>query len=315
MLNNLVVWNRIGKEGTQHAYFPGRGVHTAWVDVFERIESPYIYEFDLKGFFDSVSLEYITKLLTKVFNLPRKEAAFFRKLNRSIVRLCAVDKIDEPDRALKYTANLQPNPNLKRAPVGLDPNWDGVIPPELDLSGRNRRPAVLEVDGFELVGASKPGLGWKENGVPQGAATSCSLSTIALDSVTSPDELSRSLGGASGLSVVMYADDGIIFAQNEEDVNRALSLFNPTGVSVNESKSQWVKKGGAWLTDLKFLGITYSGLNETIKASTRKGATLEFGIKDQFLAFLLERRENILLGGSASHLNGLKSYRGVSVKS
>lgn len=29
MLNNLVVWSRIGKEGSQHAYFPGRGVHTA----------------------------------------------------------------------------------------------------------------------------------------------------------------------------------------------------------------------------------------------------------------------------------------------
>jgi hypothetical protein len=118
MLNNLVVWNRTGKEGTQHAYFPGRGVHTAWRDVFERIESPYIYEFDLKGFFDSVSLEYITKLLTKRFNLPRKESAFFRKLNRSIVKLCEVDRIDEPDRALKYTADLQPNPNLPRAPVG-----------------------------------------------------------------------------------------------------------------------------------------------------------------------------------------------------
>lgn len=29
MLNNLVVWHRTGREGTQHAYFPGRGVHTA----------------------------------------------------------------------------------------------------------------------------------------------------------------------------------------------------------------------------------------------------------------------------------------------
>jgi hypothetical protein len=74
--------------------------------------------------------------------------------------------------------------------------------------------------------------------VPQGAATSCSLSTIALDSITSPGELSRSLGAESGLSVVMYADDGVIFAQNEKEVNRALSLFKPTGVSVNESKSQ-----------------------------------------------------------------------------
>jgi len=38
-------------------------------------------------------------------------------------------------------------------------SWDGVIPPELDFPGRNKRPAVLEEDGFELVGVSKPGLG------------------------------------------------------------------------------------------------------------------------------------------------------------
>jgi hypothetical protein len=310
MLNNLVVWNRTGKEGTQHAYFPGRGVHTAWQDVFERIESPYIYEFDLKGFFDNVNLEWITAVLTKNYSMPGRHAAFFRKLNRSIVKLCAEDKVMEPDRSLIYTADLAPNPNARPQAISSGPF-------KIMDSSRLLAGVFYGLDSFGLAvsGFIRTSLGWKENGVPQGAATSCSLSTIALDSITSPDVLSRSFDGESCPKVVMYADDGIIFAQNEEDVNRVLSLFKPSGVSVNESKSQWVKKEGAWLTDLKFLGITYSGLNETIKASTRKGATLEFGLKDQFLAFLLEKRENILLGGSASHLNGLKSYRGVSVKS
>jgi hypothetical protein len=66
---------------------------------------------------------------------------------------------------------------------------------------------------------------------------------------------------------------------------------------------------------LKFCGIKYSGKDETIKASTREGATLEFGLKDQFLAYLLNKRENILLEGSAGHLNSLQSYKGISVKS
>jgi len=66
---------------------------------------------------------------------------------------------------------------------------------------------------------------------------------------------------------------------------------------------------------MKFCGITYSGIKETIFASTRKGATLEFGLKEQFLAYLLEKRENIILEGSASYLNNLESYRGISIKS
>jgi len=218
----------------------------------------------------------------------------------------------EPDRSLVYTADLAPNPNTRPQAISSGPF-------KIMDSARLLAGVFYGLDSFGLAvaGYIRTSLGWKENGVPQGAATSCSLSTAALDYITSPDRLLNALNlpDSSGLSVVMYADDGLIFAQCEEDVNRVLSLFKPTGVSINESKSQWVKKGGAWLTDLKFLGITYSGLNETIKASTRKGATLEFGLKDQFLAFLLEKRENILLDGSASHLNGLKSYRGASVKS
>ena len=72
---------------------------------------------------------------------------------------------------------------------------------------------------------------------------------------------------------------------------------------------------------MKFCGITYSGLTKTIRASTRAGATLEFTIKDQFLAFLLEARESILnkraikYGGSTAHLNTRESIGDVSVKS
>lgn len=63
MLNNLTVWLRTGKEGQQHAYFPGRGVSTAWEEVFKRIDSPNIYEFDLTGFFDNVDLNWIYQWL------------------------------------------------------------------------------------------------------------------------------------------------------------------------------------------------------------------------------------------------------------
>jgi hypothetical protein len=40
---------------TQHAYMPGRGTLTAFEEVMLNVRpSKYIYEFDLRGFFDNV---------------------------------------------------------------------------------------------------------------------------------------------------------------------------------------------------------------------------------------------------------------------
>jgi len=98
MLNNLIVWTRIGREGCQHAYIPGRGVSTAWSEVFSKLDSANIFEFDLKGFFDNVDLSYVNSVLFKRYNYPRNTVDFFRKLNRSIVKLCDKDRLPEPDR-------------------------------------------------------------------------------------------------------------------------------------------------------------------------------------------------------------------------
>lgn len=50
----------MGREGSQHAYLPGRGVHTAWREVLENEKKySHIYEFDLKGFFDNVDISVI----------------------------------------------------------------------------------------------------------------------------------------------------------------------------------------------------------------------------------------------------------------
>ena len=51
----------------QHGFRPGRGTGTAWRIILDRVvNSRDIMEFDLKGFFDNVNLEYInTKMKEK----------------------------------------------------------------------------------------------------------------------------------------------------------------------------------------------------------------------------------------------------------
>ena len=74
MINNLVVWMRREREGRQHAYFPRRGVQTAWAEVFSEKDAPFIYEFDLKGFFDNVDLKFIEKTCIDHFQMPVEQA-------------------------------------------------------------------------------------------------------------------------------------------------------------------------------------------------------------------------------------------------
>lgn len=72
--------------------------------------------------------------------------------------------------------------------------------------------------------------------MPQGAATSCSLSTIAIHEVTDAGNINKVLGREFS-GIVMYADDGVIFLERAEDLPRVLNLFVKSGVSLNEEKS------------------------------------------------------------------------------
>jgi hypothetical protein len=263
MLSNLVVFSR-GDHGGQHAYVPGRGVHTAWRDILMRVDTvPNIYECDLTSFFDKVNLEWLRRVSVRDFRWPADVATWFQRLNRSIPVLTPVDKIPEADR--KWVMG-NPNKSTERE------HWEGIWAEKFQSSYH---------------------LKWKREGVPQGAATSCSLSTMAISPVTMME------------SVVMYADDGMAFLKSELDLREILIGFYDAGVELNELKSGWVKRNGVWLGKLKFCGFEYDGETGEIRACTRAGSTLRFTMREAFLAYLLKSRDDLLYGGSAASLNAV----------
>ena len=87
--------------------------------MFTHIDAPFIYEFDLKGFFDNVDLDFINKTLRGSLGMPEETCRFFRDLNRSIVKLTSEDLVPEPDRLIGFGANLAPNPNDRGCPSPL----------------------------------------------------------------------------------------------------------------------------------------------------------------------------------------------------
>lgn len=50
----------------QFAYIPGRGVSDAWEAIRRYLPWPFVYEFDLKGAFPSVSVPYLAKILREL---------------------------------------------------------------------------------------------------------------------------------------------------------------------------------------------------------------------------------------------------------
>jgi len=55
MINQLIVFRYDDYIGSnQHGFRPGRGTMTAWKAILERISSRDIYEYDYRGFFDSI---------------------------------------------------------------------------------------------------------------------------------------------------------------------------------------------------------------------------------------------------------------------
>lgn len=83
-------------------------------------------------------------------------------------------------------------------------------------------------------------------------------------------------------SVVRYADDFIAYGNlgGGEECLRLSSAEERLGLSYNEEKCGFIKKGGRWLKPLKFLGLTYNGATDKLYASTRAGASLEFDKQD-----------------------------------
>ena len=62
MLSNFLnIWLRKYTLPSQHDFIPGRGTLTAWKEILEKvIKAKYIYECDLKQFFPSINVNYIT---------------------------------------------------------------------------------------------------------------------------------------------------------------------------------------------------------------------------------------------------------------
>lgn len=84
LLNQLlVIYLQDYYPRNQHGFWPTRSTVTAWKTVFkEALEAPDIMEYDLKSFFDTVQIQYVSEIL-RSYKVPEEMVYHLENLGRS----------------------------------------------------------------------------------------------------------------------------------------------------------------------------------------------------------------------------------------
>jgi len=101
MLNYIISFIRVDNPSTleQHGYITQKNILTAWKSILSYVDKfSYVYEFDLKGFFDNVPLRTIYEILSEDYGCPPDINNLILKLCLSRPILTNNDIIPEPSR-------------------------------------------------------------------------------------------------------------------------------------------------------------------------------------------------------------------------
>jgi len=290
--------NNKGRAPWQHGGFSKRGPNTFFDQLIGEgfYRRNYIYEFDLKGYFNNITHKSILNALkaTKIPDILKKHCQEILKA-RPTEYSCkfpkekyitdrnnfgkAKDQIyarqhrwdllkDETmsDLELHNAINYPPAPKIKSIEI------------EIEYSDGTKEIKILtSPEATDELGETHPGQAhdWihglrnYEVGTPQGVSWS-----PLLTSVTS----SYYFGNEHNKNLMMYMDDGIIAADTEEELNEAIESFKFgakfMGVEIAPKKSGMVKYAGTWLKDLKIIGFRIDRFLDWVFSSTRSGTEI-----------------------------------------
>lgn len=183
-----------------HAYMPGKGTITALAQLVKEVTNyKYIYEFDIKGFFNNVQISEVKRLL-KERGMPN---SMLSKLEKILISIPLNLDTNAKSAYDKYLVNSRTFMEIMGFPYehkgAIPENWDQAADQYKRGSG-NFIASMLDLD------KTLPDLG-----LPQGAAPSTILSLTTL--IEWHKELQ-----VKGVNLLMYADDGILYSDEKFDI-------------------------------------------------------------------------------------------------
>jgi len=271
-MHNNMLYEMVGHEikPSQHAYVPGKGLLTAWKDLISKfLNHKYVYETDLKGFFDNIERGSIFKIFERN-NMPAPLYHWYYNICLNQPKLTLDDKLDE-SMIRDKEAILNSKNNIDFSDSNIVYNLLTKFMNESGSTPEMIRQWMIEDDCadveewmqlqwslFDSFGVSNFGDLFK--GVPQGMPFSPLMSILPLHDLYLNQQ-----------EYVNYADDQVFFG-NEPFIIKD----NPSeGIIHNEEKCGWVKYDGEFTKKgLKFLGMLLEE-GEKLSSQTRSGKSVE----------------------------------------
>jgi len=283
----------------QHGGRSGVGVLSCYKQLIPRLKnSNYIYEFDIKGFFDNISHESIIKRFKETLGVETAEwIQNVLSTKPSGYTLPPEPSTSEAGRAYNFRDEWEHViPNFGKdywfrvvqvtSQTVNSANWGTIVENTRKLMPFVSNPTSLngkiyyyeaqEQMPHATFGQARDnvrGLALKNKGVPQGLGTSPFISTFLTD--TYLYEL-----GTDRKALIMYMDDGILFASSKTEmegyIKRLKELLKMIGLELAEEKSKYAKIEGKWQDSLRFLGLRYLPESDTFMSDTRSGTKVQF---------------------------------------
>lgn len=275
---------------SQHAYTPIKGTMSAWREVITKIQKyKNVYETDLKGFFNEVSVWKVLDVINKAKCVYSK---WIYNLCQAIPKFPKIKKLDES----KFNDFLTPG----HVPRGMQIDYNDLTSSTIHLG------EVLDIKRVDqkrllAAGITKTEQHLKDlnkglipGGFPQGMPMSPFLSILALDNYLSQKDSTS------------YADDPLFYSNESFQV-----IDEPeNGIINSPEKSKWVIQNGIWDPQgLKFLGFRLLP-NWEWKSETRNGVKAEV---NQFIKSIYTN-EGIKLLRNVSNEQDLVNYSDLIVE-
>lgn len=267
-LLSIWMWDR--RPQWQHGFKPWHGCGTAWADIDDKaLGAKFIYEFDLKKFFDSVRVDKIIQSL--------------------VINQVPYHITDWIVRSTKYVIASEERKGYNLADMSLE-SLSRILGHKMNEISLHRSTPMFNDLGtmygvyidprlqdfiMESLSASRHSPLFR--GVPQGCNMSPTIAAMTLES--------HIVDNFNNASLIMYADDGIIYGDDINEVKGLIDYFKEmaemVGTEIHEKKSGWVKKDDVWIKPLKFLGLVYDPkIPGTLTGCTRNGSNYRIQLNE-----------------------------------
>jgi hypothetical protein len=251
---------------SQHGCMPNRGTLTAWKEfMIKKIyKKKYIYEIDLKKFFDGIHINSIEEKLLSL-KVPKRVTYYLMNLAHCLPKLPDEHKLDES----RITRQEEDRQALREgSPLSTESKMLNSYKEFVQANGQALADQLMKEDGCEspeewvqlqwaLLDSYKPAkVEGHSEAVPQGAAISPTLSNLGM------------VNFLQQKAHIAYVDDAFFYS------NAPFKIYDQpeNGIVIHPEKSGWVKRAGKWEKPLKFLGLEFDG--KKFSAKTRKGSRL-----------------------------------------